>query len=70
MFLSGYDNIENFCKSEDWKNSISISNQLFLENYYLSEEFKGIVDALVRQHKEKNDDEHSIKMYEYLEMFG
>jgi hypothetical protein len=70
MFLSGYDNIEKFCKSEDWKNTISISNQLFLENYYLSEEFKGIVDALVRQHKEKNDDEHSIKMYEYLEMFG
>jgi hypothetical protein len=68
MFLSGYDNIEEFCNSNDWSNFMAISNILFLNNYHSSDEFKGIVDALVRQYTQKTKDELRIKLYEYLEM--
>jgi uncharacterized membrane protein YheB (UPF0754 family) len=70
MFLSGYKNVEEFCNSEDWSKFMVISNNLFLENYYSSDEFKGIVDALVRQYTEKTEQELRTKMYEYLEMFS
>ena len=68
MFLSGYDNVEEFCKSEDWFKFMLISNSLFLNNYHSSDEFKGIVDALVRQYTEKTEDELRNKMYEYMQM--
>jgi hypothetical protein len=70
MCLLGYNQIEDFCVSVDWGKFMSISNLLFLENYHSSEEFKGIVDALVRQYTEKTEEELRIKMYEYLEMIG
>ncbi len=70
MFLSGYKNVKEFCNSEDWSKFMVISNKLFLENYYSSDEFKGIVDALVRQYTEKTEQELRTKMYEYLEMFS
>ena len=70
MSLLGYNQIEDFCLSVDWDKFMSISNLLFLENYHSSEEFKGIVDALVRQYTEKTEEELRIKMYEYLEMIG
>jgi hypothetical protein len=70
MFLSGYKNVEEFCNSEDWSKFMVISNNLFLENYNSSDEFKGIVDALVRQYTEKTEQELRTKMYEYLEMFS
>jgi hypothetical protein len=66
----GYNQIEDFCVSVDWDKFMSISSLLFLENYHSSEEFKGIVDALVRQYTEKTEEELRIKMYEYLEMIG
>jgi hypothetical protein len=68
MFLSGYENVEEFCKSEDWFKFMLISNTMFLNNYHSSDEFKGIVDALVRQYTEKTEEELRTKMYEYLEM--
>ena len=70
MFLSGYNNVEKFCNSEDWFKFMLISNILFLNNYHSSDEFKGIVDALVRQYTEKTEEELRIKMYEYLEMIS
>lgn len=70
MCLSGYNQIEDFCVSVDWGKFMSISNLIFLENYHSSDEFKGIVDALVRQYTEKTEEELRIKMYEYLEMIG
>jgi hypothetical protein len=68
MFLSGYNNVEEFCNSEDWFKFMLISNNMFLNNYQSSDEFKGIVDALVRQYTEKTEEELRTKMYEYLEM--
>lgn len=68
MLHNGYDNIEEFCNSNEWSDSMTISNVLFLNNYNSSDEFKGIVDALVRQYSEKTEDEISVKLYEYLEM--
>jgi hypothetical protein len=68
MFISGYDNVEEFCKSEDWSKFMLISNTMFLNNYHSSDEFKGIVNALVRQYTEKTEEELRTKMYEYLEM--
>jgi hypothetical protein len=70
MCLLGYNQIEDFCDSVDWGKFMSISNLIFLENYHSSEEFKGIVNALVRQYTEKTEEELRIKMYEYLEMIG
>lgn len=70
MFLSGYDNVEKFCDSEDWTKFMSISNSIFLNNYHNSDEFKGIVDALVRQYTKKTEKELRSKMYEYLEMIS
>jgi len=68
MILCKYDNIEEFCNSRDWSDCLSISNTLFLDNYHSSDEFKGIVDALVRQYTEKTKDERKSKLYEYLQM--
>jgi hypothetical protein len=68
MILCGYDNIEKFCNSTDWFDCVLISNTLFLDNYHSSDEFKGIVDALVRQYTEKTKDERKTKLYEYLQM--
>lgn len=68
MLHYGYNNVEQFCNSDEWSDSMTISNVLFLNNYHSSDEFKGIVDALVRQCSEKTEDENSIKLYEYLEM--
>ena len=70
MFISGFNNIGEFCNSDEWDNLMSISSSLFLENYHSSEEFKGIVDALVRQYTEKSDDDHMDKVLEYMGMFG
>jgi hypothetical protein len=70
MFLLGYNDVTEFCNSDDWNKFMLISNKLFLENYNLSDEFRGIVDALVRQYVTKTDDEHQNKVLEYLEMVG
>jgi len=70
MCLLKYNKVEDFCNSEEWNKFMTISNLLFLENYRLSEEFKGIVDALVRQYTEKTEEELRSKIYEYLEMIG
>lgn len=68
MLHYGYNDIVKFCNSDEWSDSMTISNVLFLNNYNSSDEFKGIVDALVRQYSEKTEDEISVKLYEYLEM--
>ena len=70
MFLLGYTNVEEFCNSEEWSNVMLISNQLFLRNYNTSEEFKGIIDTLVRQYQSKTEEEYQDKVLEYLEMIG
>jgi hypothetical protein len=70
MFLSGFSNVDEFCNSDGWDNTMSISKSLFLENYHSSDEFKGIVDALVRQSVEKSEDQHMDKVLEYMGMFG
>jgi hypothetical protein len=70
MFLSGFSNVDEFCNSDEWDNTMSISKSLFLENYHSSDEFKGIVDALVRQYAEKSEDQHMDKVLEYVGMFG
>jgi|LakMenEpi03Aug12_release.lakeMendotaPanAssembly.Ray.scaffolds.fasta_scaffold84226_4 hypothetical protein len=70
LFLSGYNNVEEFCNSEDWFKFMTISNSLFLDNYNSSDEFKGIVDALVRQYAEKTEEEYQDKVLGYLEMIG
>lgn len=68
MLHYGYNDIVEFCKSNEWSDSMIISNVLFLDNYNSSSEFKGIVDAMVRQYSEKTEDEVTVKLYEYLEM--
>jgi hypothetical protein len=70
MFLLGYNSVEEFCNSEEWRNVMLISNQVFLSNYNTSEEFKGIIDALARQYQSKTEEEHQDKVLEYLEMIG
>jgi hypothetical protein len=70
MFLSGFSNVDEFCNSYEWDNTMSISKSLFLENYHSSDEFKGIFDALVRQYAEKSEDQHMDKVLEYVGMFG
>lgn len=70
MFLLGYDDIEIFCNSEDWDKFLLISRQLFFNNYNTSGEFKGIVDALVRQYQSKTEEQYQDKVLEYLEMVG
>jgi hypothetical protein len=70
MFLLGYSDIKEFCKSQDWDNLMLISNQLFIENYNRSQEFKGVIDALIRQYTEKTEEQHINKTLEYLEMIG
>jgi hypothetical protein len=70
MFLLGYNSVEEFCNSEEWCNVMLISNQLFLRNYNTSEEFKGIIDTLVRQYQSKTEEEYQDKVLEYLEMIG
>jgi hypothetical protein len=70
MFLSGFSNVDEFCNSDEWDNTMSISKSLFLGNYHSSDEFKGIVDALVRQYAEKSEDQHMDKVLEYVGMFG
>jgi hypothetical protein len=70
MFLLGYDNIQDFCDSEDWSKFMLISNKLFMDNYGMSDEFRGVVDALVRQYKSKTEEQHQDKVLEYLEMVG
>jgi hypothetical protein len=70
MFLSGHNNVEEFCNSKDWFKFMTISNSLFLDNYNSSDEFKGIVDALVRQYTKKTEEEYQDKVLSYLEMIG
>ena len=70
MFLLGYNSVGEFCNSEEWSNVMLISNQLFLRNYNTSEEFKGIIDTLVRQYQSKTEEEYQDKVLEYLEMIG
>jgi len=70
MFLSGYDNVIEFCNSEDWGKFMLISNRLFMDNYNSSDEFKGVIDTLVRQYQSKTEEQHQDKVLEYLEMVG
>jgi hypothetical protein len=70
MFLFKYDNVKEFCDSEDWGKVMLISNRLFTDNYNSSDEFKGVVDALVRQYQSKTEEQHQNKVLEYLEMIG
>lgn len=70
MFLLGYDNIKKFCNSDDWGKFMLISNRLFMDNYSSSDEFRGVMDALVRQYQSKTEEQHQDKVLEYLEMVG
>jgi hypothetical protein len=47
-----------------------ISNKLFMNNYNSSDEFRGIVDGLVRQYQSKTEEQHQDKVLEYLEIVG
>jgi len=70
MFLLGYGNVIEFCNSEDWGKFMLISNRLFMDNYNSSDEFRGVMDALVRQYQSKTEEQHQDKVLEYLEMVG
>jgi hypothetical protein len=70
MFLLGYGNVIEFCNSEDWDKFMLISNRLFMDNYSSSDEFRGVMDALVRQYQSKTEEQHQDKVLEYLEMVG
>lgn len=70
MYTVGYDSVYDFSNSDEWNDYLNISPQLFLENYRESQEFKGIVDALIRQYVEKSEQEHQTKVFEYLKMIG
>jgi hypothetical protein len=70
MYTVGFDSVSDFVQSKEWKNYLNISSQLFLENYKTCQEFKGIIDALIRQYVEKSEQEHQTKVFEYLKIIG
>jgi hypothetical protein len=52
--------------SGNWKHYITIDQKLFEQNYNLSEEFKGGVDALFRLNANKTETEIEQKIIDYM----
>jgi hypothetical protein len=64
--IGGFINLQEFLDSGNWKHYITIDQKLFEQNYNLSEEFKGGVDALFRQNANKTETEIEQKIIDYM----
>jgi hypothetical protein len=64
--IGGFINLQEFLDSGNWKHYITIDQKLFEQNYNLSEEFKGGVDALFRLNANKTETEIEQKIIDYM----
>ena len=58
--------IEEFISNNQWEELLDIDKSIFQENYIHSEEFKGIVDNLFEQNKEKDTEDINQRLSDYM----